>query len=132
LCFGSCCAYELLEVLKRGMDLDLAESSPVPEAEEEVSSLAEEDEEDLPDQVIKSAALGAESPDSDTDLDDLGDSSKQADVEDFAFILQEAQCIAVEKKKAEDEKKRKTPKTYLGNSKKTQYCREKARKALAS
>ncbi|KAN0128911.1 hypothetical protein V8E53_013284, partial [Lactarius tabidus] len=82
---------------------------------------------DLPGQVIES-----EDPGSDTDLDNLADGPKQSDVEHFTSMLQEAQRIAVEIRRGEEERKRKTPKTYRGNSKKTQYCHEKARKALVS
>ena len=112
----------------RYLDLYLANNSPIPEAEEEISSAAMmESDGDLPGQDIESDGLG-----SDTDLDDLADAPKQSDVEHFASMLQEAQRIAVEIKRHETEQKRKMPKTYRGNSKKTLYRREKARKALAS
>ncbi|KAN0129547.1 hypothetical protein V8E53_012635, partial [Lactarius tabidus] len=106
----------------------LADNSPVPEVEEEISSPAMmESDGDLPGQVIES-----EDPGSDTDLDNLADGPKQSDVEHFASMLQEAQHIAVEIRRGEEERKRKMPKTYRGNSKKTQYRRKKARKALVS
>src|SRR6266404_2756810 len=68
----------------------------------------------------------------DTDLDKIIDCSipTPIDVKIFASRLREAQCLAVKMRKGEG--KRKTPRTYLGNSKKTQYRREKARKVLAS
>ena len=111
----------------RDSDPYLADNSPVPEAEEEVSSAAMmESDGDLPGQDE------SEGPGSDTDLDDLADAPKQSDVEHFASMLREAQRIAVEIKRREVEQKRKTPKTYRGNSKKTLSCRENTRKALAS
>jgi hypothetical protein len=106
----------------------LADNSPVPEVEEVISSPAMmESDGDLPGQVIKS-----EDPGNDTDLDNLADGPKQSNVKHFASMLQEAQHIAVEIRRGEEEQKRKMPKTYQGNSKKTQYHHEKAWKALVS
>ena len=114
-------------ILMRDSDPYLADNSPVPEAEEEVSSAAMmESDGDLPVQD-ESEGLG-----SDTDLDDLADAPKQSNVEHFASMLWEAQCIAVEIKRHEVEQKKKMPKTYQGNSKKTLYRCENTWKALAS
>ncbi|KAH8978506.1 hypothetical protein EDB86DRAFT_2836683 [Lactarius hatsudake] len=102
-----------------------ADSNPDPEAEEEVSASVaiEVDDEDEPNQVE------TEDADSDTDLDN---GPERPDVERFSSMLQEAQRLAVQIEKDEQAQKRKTPKTYRGDSKKTQYRREKARKDLAS
>ena len=97
----------------RYLDPYLANNSPIPEAEEEISSAAMmESDGDLPGQDIES-----DGPGSDTDLDDLADAPKQSDVEHFASMLQEAQHIAIEIKRCETEQKRKMLKTYWGNSK---------------
>ena len=85
------------------------------------------DDEDEPDQVFE-----ADGTNTNTDLDNLDDGPKRPDVEQFASMLREAQHLTVQIKKDEQARKRKTPKTYQGNSKKTQYRRQKARKALAS
>ena len=86
----------------RDSDPYLADNSPVPEAEEEVSSAAMmESDGDLPGQD-ESEGLG-----SDTDLDDLADAPKQSDVEHFASMLWDAQHIAVEIKRREVEQKKK-------------------------
>ncbi len=74
------------------------------------------DDKDEPDQVFE-----ADGTNTDTDLDDLDDGPKWPDMERFASMLQEAQCLAVQIKKDEQAQKRKTPKMYQGNSKKTQY-----------
>jgi len=119
------------------MDRDKAEletyiesSGHEPEAETEFSVLGTTgvDDEDKPDEDE------SEGTNSDTDHNDHNDHpiSKQAAVEEFASRLREAQCLAIEIKKAEQKGKKKTPRTYLGNSKKTQHRREKAQKALAS
>ena len=86
-------------------------------------------DEDIPDEEGE-----IEDTNTDTDLDDLDDHpiSTQTAVEEFASQLREAQCLAIEIRKAKLKGKKKTPQTYLGNSKKTQQRREKARKVLAS
>ena len=85
----------------RDSDPYLVDNSPVPEAEEEVSSAAMmESDGDLPGQD-ESEGLG-----SDTDLDDLADAPKQSNVEHFASMLREAQHIAVEIKRCEVEQKK--------------------------
>src|SRR6266404_6033923 len=100
------------------------DSGHEPEAETLATTGVEEDE---PEGEAKS-----EGSNTDTDLDKIIDCSipTPIDVEIFASRLREAQCLAVKMRKGEG--KRKTPRTYLGNSKKTQYRREKARKVLAS
>jgi len=50
----------------------------------------------------------------------------------FASRLREAQCLSIKIKNTEQKGKKKVPQTYLHNSKKTQYRREKAWKDLAS
>ena len=86
-------------------------------------------DEDIPDEEGE-----IEDTNTDTDLDDLDNRpiSTQTAVEEFASRLREAQRLAIEIRKAELKGKKKTPWMYLGNSKKTQQCHEKARKVLAS
>ena len=95
-------------VLKIGTDLNLAGSNLVTEAEEQVSSPAINEEEDMPDPGIESV-----DPDtaSDTDLEDPVNASNPPNVEHFMFVLQEAQLIAVELKRGEEKQKQKMPKT---------------------
>ncbi|KAH9039245.1 hypothetical protein EDB85DRAFT_2141193 [Lactarius pseudohatsudake] len=87
------------------------------------------DDEDGPYQFVETEGSDQGS---DTDQDNLVDDPVQTDIERFASTLREAQCLAVQIKKDEEKQKQKTLKTYLGNSKKSQYCCEKAQKALAS
>jgi len=103
-----------------------------PEAETEVSVYGTTGvgDEDIPDEAVES-----EDTNPDTDLNDLDDHpiSTQTAVEEFTSWLREAQCLAIKINEAELKgKKKKTPRTYLGTSKKIQQCREKAQKVLES
>jgi hypothetical protein len=80
--------------------------------------------------------VGTVIPDGLSDPDESSDDTDHivdvSDLQRFASALQEAQHRAVQLESEKAKQKRKTPKTYQGNSKKTLYCREKARKALAA
>jgi hypothetical protein len=67
-----------------------------------------------------------------SDLSDGLDLVEDTALQTFASTLQEAQRLAIQLEREKESQKRNTPKTYLGNSKRTLYRREKARKALAS
>ena len=70
-----------------------------------------------------------------SDRDDLSDDDEVVEIselERFASALQEAQRWAVRLEIEKAKWKRKTPKTYLGNSKATIARREKNRQALVS
>ncbi|KAH9015545.1 hypothetical protein EDB85DRAFT_1898663 [Lactarius pseudohatsudake] len=69
--------------------------------------------------------------DSNNSSDD-GDVVELSDLQRFASALQEARRRAIQLEKEKANGKRKTPKTYRGNSKKTLDRRKKDRKALAS
>ena len=90
-----------------------------------------------------SLGLRASSPESQSgggdrlDCSDPPDGPDDSDVEQsalqqFASALQRAQEIAVQIERDQKSQKRRTPKTYRGNSRTTLYRREKARKSLAS
>ncbi|KAH9020180.1 hypothetical protein EDB85DRAFT_2153227 [Lactarius pseudohatsudake] len=83
--------------------------------------------------------LLGEDPGDGADHNDLSDGSDESDdlveqtaLQRFASALQEAQKLAVQLERDKAQQKRKTPKTYRGNSRMTLYHREKARKVLAS
>jgi hypothetical protein len=80
--------------------------------------------------------VGTVIPDGLSDPDESSDDADHivdvSDLQRFASALQEAQHRAVQLESEKAKQKRKTPKTYQGNSKKTLYRREKARKALAA
>ena len=90
-----------------------------------------------------SLGLRASSPESRSgggdrsDCSDPPDGPDDSDVEQsvlqqFASALQRAQEIAVQIERDQKCQKRRTPKTYRGNSRTTLYRREKAHKSLAS
>ncbi|KAH9017519.1 hypothetical protein EDB84DRAFT_1442767 [Lactarius hengduanensis] len=70
------------------------------------------------------------------DPDDLSDGSddlvEQTALQRFASALQEAQKVAIQLERDQAHQRRKTSKTYRGNSRTTLFHREKARKVLAS
>jgi hypothetical protein len=67
-----------------------------------------------------------------SDLSDGLDLVEDTALQTFVSTLQEAQRLAIQLEREKESQKRNTPKTYLGNSKRTLYRCEKARKALAS
>jgi len=67
-----------------------------------------------------------------SDQSDGPDLVEQTALQQFASTLQEAQQLAVQLERDKARQKRKTPKTYQGDSRMMLYCREKVRKALAS
>ncbi|KAH8987499.1 hypothetical protein EDB86DRAFT_3082231 [Lactarius hatsudake] len=85
---------------------------------------------------VSSDPLPLEDTGDGADPDDLSDGSddliEQTALQRFASALQEAQKVAVQLERDHTHQKRKTPKMYRGNSRMTLYCREKARKVLAS
>ena len=67
-----------------------------------------------------------------SDLSDGPDLVEQTALQQFASALQDAQRLAVELERDQASQKRKTPKTYQGDSRTTRYRRGKAREALAA
>ncbi|KAF8271279.1 hypothetical protein EI94DRAFT_1698238 [Lactarius quietus] len=79
--------------------------------------------------------LASEDGEDGTDPSDLSDGLDLVEntaLQTFASMLQEAQRLAIRLEREKESQKRRTPKTYRGDSKRTLYRREKARKALAS
>jgi hypothetical protein len=88
--------------------------------------------EDSPEQVLENPGHihdGLSDPDESPDDADIVDDS---DLRQFASALQEAQRRAVQLESELAKTKRRTPKTYRGDSKRTLHRRDVARKALAS
>ncbi|KAF8262706.1 hypothetical protein EI94DRAFT_1704566 [Lactarius quietus] len=78
--------------------------------------------------------LASEDGEDGTDPSDLSDGLDLVEntaLQTFASTLQEAQRLAIRLEREKESQKRRTPKTYRGDSKRTLYRREKARKALA-
>ncbi|KAF8274614.1 hypothetical protein EI94DRAFT_1695762 [Lactarius quietus] len=79
--------------------------------------------------------LASEDGEDGTDPSDLSDGLNLVEntaLQTFASTLQEAQRLAIWLEREKESQKRRTPKTYRGDSKRTLYCHEKAHKALAS
>src|SRR6266404_90367 len=100
---------------KTELETHLTDSSHLdPEAEREISPLIVDEGDHTPDN-------------SNTDPEYLAADPLESEVAQFAAVLSEAQCVAVQMAKNE-----KRPKTYQGDSRTTQYHHNKARKALTS
>ena len=96
-------------------------------------------DEDLPQALRSPSPGGMEAGDMIPDgLSDPDESSDEVEITNdfelqrFASALQDAQQRAIQLEKEQAKQKKKTPKTYLGNSAKTLARREKARQVLAS
>ncbi|KAH9012941.1 hypothetical protein EDB85DRAFT_1900022 [Lactarius pseudohatsudake] len=85
---------------------------------------------------VSSDPLPLEDAGDGVDPDDLSDGSddlvEQTALQRFASALQEAQKVAIQLERDQAHQRRKTSKTYRGNSRTTLFRREKARKVLAS
>ncbi|KAH9014045.1 hypothetical protein EDB85DRAFT_2157659 [Lactarius pseudohatsudake] len=85
---------------------------------------------------VSSDPLPLEDAGDGVDPDDLSDGSddlvEQTALQRFASALQEAQKVAIQLERDQAHQRRKTSKTYRGNSRTTFFRREKARKVLAS